>query len=206
MPHGLIRNRDLEQGYQSAKFSVDANGDSSDPEGYPTIHLFEDLFKFELFPRAEGFKSNSLVPSSDKSGQDNACDIATRYVDSKHTWHIFCFSEAKRVKNTSWSKIRDIEAQAEGYCQEYLESHPDVNIVYANTLVGASIRCWSYSKGDSELRGFWNGDDKGRFEHYRDVGEDENLAQLDHAIARMKSVSIEGHRRVHDLSLREAAE
>jgi hypothetical protein len=45
-------------------------------------------------------------------------------------------------------------------------------------------------RGDSKLRGFWNGDEKDHFEHYRDVGEDENVAQIEDAIAKMKSIPI----------------
>jgi hypothetical protein len=200
VPHGLIKNQDLEECYQNAKFSVDAKGNSYDPKEYHTVHLFEDLFNFQLFPYAEGFKSNSQVPPSDKAGQDKASDIATKYVDDRYKWHMFCFSEAKRAKNTSQSKIRAVETQAQGYCKEFLESHPEVNMVYANTLVGASIRCWSYKQGDSKLRGFWNGDEKDHFEHYRDVGEDENVAQLEDAIANMKSIPTGVLRRGQDHS------
>ena len=59
VPHGLIKNQDLEECYQNAKFSVDAKGNSYDPKEYHTVYLFEDLFNFQLFPYVEGFKSNS---------------------------------------------------------------------------------------------------------------------------------------------------
>ena len=76
-------------------------------------------------------------------------------------------------KNTTKSKIRDLENQAQGYCKEFIESHEYVSFVYANTFTGGSVRFWSFTRGDKKLRGFWNGDEKDHFEHYRDVGSDD---------------------------------
>ncbi len=128
------------------------------------------------------------MPPSEKAGPDKACDIGTHYVDDNYAWHMFCFSEGKRARNTSQSKIRTLENQAQGYCEEYINSHPEVNLVYANTLVGASIRCWKYQRGDSKLRGFWDGDTKDHFEHYKDVGEEVHRPQLENTFADMKSM------------------
>jgi hypothetical protein len=45
-----------------------------------------------------------------------------------------CFAEAKRTRNVTASKIRDLETQARGYCLEFLEN-ADSTFVYACTLV-----------------------------------------------------------------------
>ena len=187
VPHGLIQDQDLEEVYQAAKLSVDRDGNCKDPKEYHTIHLFEDLFNLLTFPRPN-YKTNSQQPPSDKVGSDKLCDLATKAVDDGHKWHMFCFSEGKRASNTSDSKIKALEVQAQGYCKEFVDAHPHVNRIYANTLVGASIRCWSYTRGDSKLRGFWNGDEKDHFEHYRDVGNEEHKLQLERAFADMKSM------------------
>jgi hypothetical protein len=81
MPHGLIQDQRLEEVYQAAKLSVDEHGYSKDPKEYYTVHLFEDLFNFVLFP-GPNFKVNSQQPPSDKKGVDKSCDIAVKFVDS----------------------------------------------------------------------------------------------------------------------------
>jgi hypothetical protein len=194
VPHGLIQDPDLEEPYQNAKKSVDATGNSKDPKEYYAVHLFEDLFSYLIFPRPD-FKVNSQQPPSEKKGKDKVCDLAIKYVDNSRMWHILCFAEAKRAKNTSGSKIRALEEQAEGYCEEFIDAHSEMTMVYSCTLVGASLRAWTWIKGDSKLRGFWAGDEKNHFEYYRDVGLEEHRLELESAFDQMKSMPVRVLRR-----------
>ena len=119
-PHGLIRNQDLEESYQNAKKAIDGKGNSNDPKEFFTVHLWEDFLPC-YFPRPD-FKLNSQQPpSSKKKGADKQCDLAIKYIDDEFSWHILIFAECKRAKNTSKSKIRDLETQAQGYCEEFLK-------------------------------------------------------------------------------------
>jgi len=101
---------------------------------------------------------------------------------------ILCFVEAKRARNTIYSNIRDLENQAQGHCQDFLEAHPESDLVYACTLVSARIRCWSLSRGDRKLVGFWDGNGRDDFRYYRDVGLDEHKLELEKAFDLMKSM------------------
>jgi len=62
--------------------------------------------------------------------------------------------------------------------------------VYANTFVGVYVRFWTFSRGDTRLRGFWEDDAKGRFENYRDVGSDENFHDIQRALDSIKSMPV----------------
>jgi hypothetical protein len=182
-PHGQIKNRDLEEAYQNA---LNAQG----KEFYAVI-LIEDLSNSEWFPRPE-YKTNSQVPPSDTGGYNKACDLATSFIDSGYKWHLFFFQEGKRAKRTSQSNIKALEIQAQGYCKDFLNSHQDVDMVYANTFVGVHVRFWSFTRGDDILRGFWRGDEKDHFEHYRDVGRESHSGDIEGAIRHMKTVPIGG--------------
>ncbi|KAH8587320.1 hypothetical protein B0O99DRAFT_601762 [Bisporella sp. PMI_857] len=199
VPHGHIRDEDLEESYQNARAAVNSSGNSRDPKEYHSIHLMEDLCNLSWFPRPH-YKTNSQFPPSDTKGPNKACDLATQYVDDIHKWHLFFFHEGKRAKNSSESKIRALENQAQGYCKEFIESHEDVSLVYANTFVGGYVRFWSFTRGDSKLRGFWNGDEKDHFEHYRDVGLDEHFHDIQRALDGIKSMPVSALRRGQDHS------
>jgi hypothetical protein len=186
-PHGLIQKRALEAPYRDAKLAIDAYGNSQDPKEHFTVKLFEDLFNKQIFA-GDDFFVNSQKPPSTKRGTDKACDIVIMYVDGAYEHQILCFAECKRAKNVTTSKIRALETQAQGYCQDFLDAHPDNSLAYACTLVGVFIRCWSLRRGDRKLQGFWAGNEKDHFEHYRDVGLDEHRRDIEMAFDQMKSV------------------
>ena len=183
-PHGQIKSQDLEEAYQNAL--------NSQGKEFYSIILIEDICNSEWFPRPN-YKTNSQVPPSNTDGYNKACDLATSFIDSRHKWHLFFFQEGKRAKRTSQSNIRALEIQAQGYCKDFLDSHQDVDMVYANTFVGVNVRFWSFTKGDDILRGFWKGDEKDRFEYYRDVGRDSHSSDIESAIRHMKTMPIGGN-------------
>ena len=183
-PHGQIKSRDLEEAYQNAL--------NSQGKEFYSIILVEDLCNSEWFPRPN-YKTNSQVPPSNTGGYNKACDLATSFIDSGYKWHLFFFQEGKRAKRTSQSNIKALEIQAQGYCKDFLDSNQDVDMVYANTFVGVHVRFWSFTKGDNILRGFWNGDEKDHFEHYRDVGRDSHSSDIERAIHHMKAVPVGGN-------------
>jgi hypothetical protein len=172
-PHGLIQKQTLEASYRNAKLAVDSLGNSSDPKEHFTFKLWEDLFNKQLF-QGDGFTVNSQQPPSTRKGSEKACDIVVMYVDNDYEHQILCFAECKRAKSVKISKIRALETQAQGYCDEFLEAHPNIDIAYACTLVGVYIRCWSLHRGDDKLKGFWSGNEKDHFEHYKDAGSDDD--------------------------------
>ncbi|RFU34565.1 hypothetical protein B7463_g1761, partial [Scytalidium lignicola] len=188
VPHGLIQHIGLETPYQNAKHSIDEHGNLKDAEYYTTIALFEDLFHHIIFSSSE-YKSNSLVLPSTKSDPNMACDIVTSYIDDdNYHWHFFCFSEVRGSKSaTAGTSIRALEEQVLEYCKEYLqEQPPEVNLVYANTLVGASIRSWSYRRGEGNLSGFSDSAEYGNFGCYKDIGEESNRRLLEDTFGYIK--------------------
>ena len=199
-PHGLIQKPGLEEPYQNARLSIDIYGNEIDPKEHFTVHLFEDLFNKEIFT-GDMFFVNSQQPPSRKRGRDKACDIAIKYLDQNYHHQILCFAEAKRARNMIYSKIRDLEKQAQGYCQDFLEANQKEEFVYACTLVGASIRCWIMRQGDPNLVGFWDGQQRDDFQYYRDVGLDEHKVELVRAFDLMKSVSPSALRLGQDSSM-----
>ncbi len=188
-PHGLIVDPGLEMPYRDAKQSIDEYGNEKDPKEHCTVHLFEDFFR-EIF-KESGYYINSQVPPASKKGSEKAGDLAIKYLTADYQHQIFCFAEAKRAKNHTHAKIRGLEEQARGYCRDFLEAYPDVDVVYACTLVGASIRCWSVSR-DKQLTPFWDGPE-GTFERYMDVGEDRYAEHIMAAFNHMKSIPIGGN-------------
>lgn len=194
VPHGFIQSKDLEEVYENARASS-----LEDPKEYRSIHLIEDLCHQVWFPGSD-FKTNSQYPPSDSKGPNKACDLATQSIDREHNCHMLIFHEGKRARNKTGSKIRILETQAQGYCEEFLKSNENVSMVYSNTFAGASVRFWSFTRGDNKLRGFWAGDKKDEFKHYKDVGLDENLRELQRAIDAMKSMPVSALRRGQDHS------
>ncbi|ESZ91636.1 hypothetical protein SBOR_7998 [Sclerotinia borealis F-4128] len=198
VPHGHILDKDVEEPYQNAKVSIDAFG-----KGHHSIILIEDLCRLTWFPLPD-FKSNSQIPPSYEvtKGPNKAkvCDLVTRSLDKTHKWYLFSFHEGKekqaQVDNSAESgstiniNIKDLENRAQDYCKEFFDVHRDVDLVYVNTFSGVSVRFWSVRRGDETLRGFWGGDEKDHFEHYRDVGLDAHFHDIERALLRMRPVSI----------------
>jgi hypothetical protein len=73
--------------------------------------------------------------SAEPSGDGNVSDLAIIYVDTKYHWHTICFIEADVAEDTSDPKITAIEKQALGYCNEFLNTHPDRDRISTCTLV-----------------------------------------------------------------------
>ena len=130
------------------------------------------------------------MPPSSKEGCEKACDLAIKYLTHSNKHQIFCFAEAKRAKNHTYSKIRDLEVQAGEYCLEFLEANPEVARVFACTLVGASIRCWDMERGATRLRPFWGKPAEHDFTCYIDVGDDHLAHAVETAFSHMKAVPV----------------
>lgn len=160
-----------------------------DPKEHFTTHLFEDIFNKVLFHEANFFV-NSQQPPVSKKGSEKACDIAINYVTDTFDRQIFCFVEAKRASNIIHSKIQSLEEQALTYCLEFLAANPDATMVFACTLVGASIRCWSVQADAPELKGFWDGGDVGSFDFYKDVGDEAHRGLLERIFNFMKTMPV----------------
>ncbi|KIH91146.1 hypothetical protein SPBR_01829 [Sporothrix brasiliensis 5110] len=188
--HGYITDIYLEMPYRDATMSVDIHGNEIDPKEHTTVHFFENLFNRVIFHHPRYFV-NSQVPPASKKGSEKACDIAVKYADGNLRQRIFCFAEAKRAKSNTQAKIQDLERQALGYCVDYLDANSEINLVFACTLVGASLRCWSFHRGDDYFRPFW-GDIRPSYSQYLDVGVDANVAELDRAFNFMRNMSLDG--------------
>ena len=186
-PHGLISKPGLEMPYRHAKRSIDAQGNETDPKEHFTVHLFEDLFNKVIFSE-DNFFVNSQQPPASKKGTERACDISIKHIADDFEHQILCFAEAKRARNVIYSKIQELEDQALSYCLEFLTANPDVGIIYACTLVGASIRCWSLRAGEEKFQGFWGDENMGSFDFYKDVGDDAHFPLLERSFNMMKVV------------------
>lgn len=74
---------------------------------------------------------------------------------------------------------------------DHLAANSDINLIYACTLVGASVRCWSLQRGDDFLRPFWSGAGSS-YAQYLDVGEDANRDALLEVFGFMANVPLDG--------------
>ncbi|KLU90713.1 hypothetical protein MAPG_10565 [Magnaporthiopsis poae ATCC 64411] len=188
-PHGLIQQQTLEAAYQDAKMSVDSQGNVTSPKEHFTVSLFEDLFNKVIFPE-DAFSVNSQVPPATKPGAEKACDIAIRCCMDDYSRQILCFAEAKRASSHTNAAIRDLEEQARGYCADFLDANPNVDKIFACTLVGTSVRCWEFEEKSSHLQPLWNpAGQVATFSEYLDVGEDAVVRRLEKAFWTMKKSS-----------------
>lgn len=178
--HSLITSYELEFDYQAARVNIDPNGRFLNPDEEGTVTLFETLFQRVLFPK-DRFMVNSQKRAAPHS--QRKCDIVIRSLDHNRRPLIFCFAEANRETRTGAFDLRTLEDQATRYCEEYC-AHTKEGIVYACTILGTSIRCWSYKPGE-ELIPFWTGDGA---RAYLDIGKDENVAEIMRALNDMKSI------------------
>ncbi|CAH0053965.1 unnamed protein product [Clonostachys solani] len=184
-PHGLINYPGLETKYLMAKQSVNDRGNLLvDRTAYKAVNLFEFLFNKFVFSDLK-FSVSSQTPSNVQSRK--ACDIVIEAETPDRAWQTLCFAGAKRAANQTESLVKAVEDQALGYCKDFLTANSDINKVFACTIIGASIRCWTYSQGDEDLVGFWDGQSRDSYRYYLDIGDDANVARLNHAFNFMKS-------------------
>lgn len=188
-PHGLIVHPGMEAMYLGAQVTVDPNGRIVDPKEHKTIALFNFLFSRSIFP---GFSYDVSPEQPPAISSQNKCDIVIKYLTVDYAWQVLCFVEGKRARNQTDSLINAVEKQASEYCQEFLEAN-NVDMVYACTIVGASIRCWTVEKDEPNavtMTGFWDGSEQGKFQYYLDIGLEQNKDRLLAAFERMKAFPI----------------
>jgi hypothetical protein len=118
--------------------AIDDKGNSYDPKENFTVHLWGDLFNKEIFSD-KTFFINSRQPPASAPGPSKSCDIIVKYLTYEWSHQILSFTEAKRARNRTGSKVCDLEVQATEYCYEFLGSNEDVVFVYTCTLVGPYV-------------------------------------------------------------------
>ncbi|CAG9947134.1 unnamed protein product [Clonostachys rosea f. rosea IK726] len=157
-PHGLITTPLSEILYLSAQISMDPFGNIIDPKEQQTVELFCALFNKFIF-REDEFISFSQAQPQLQSNE--ACGfVIENYVADKDAYHILCFLEVRRAKNQTGSHIVALETQALGNCGQFFQANPGVPFIYACTLVGTYIRCWTIlatEDGGPRMQGFWGG-------------------------------------------------
>lgn len=92
-----------------------------------------------------------------ESGSQKACDLVIQHLTAQGAWQVACFAKTKRADNTAGTLVQALEHQALEYCTGFLSANPLVDVIYACTMVGTSIQCWMYNRGDDSMVGFWNG-------------------------------------------------
>ncbi|KAH7324883.1 hypothetical protein B0I35DRAFT_425135 [Stachybotrys elegans] len=173
-PHGLITLPGMEALYLSAKTAT------SDPRENAATLLFQYLFQKRLFSERE-FSCHSQVFPDDT--EIEPCNLGIKYWTYDNTWQTLCFVEARGANHQTGTQVTALEEQVTGYCRRFLHANPDARRVFACTIVGASIRCWSFTRGDDLLEGFWGLDHEREHEreplaHYLDVGIESNKQTL----------------------------
>jgi hypothetical protein len=183
-PHGLIIAPIMKVQYLSAKKSVDEHGNLLvDPKEYKAVKLFYFLLNKVLFP---GF-NYAVSPGQPPGLQSlNKCDIIVEPLTQHKALQVLCFAEANGANKQSISLVEAVEEQAFGYSKEFVAANDNVDIVFACTIIGASIRCWTYFEGNEKLCGFWDGDQSHSYACYLDIGEDANRARIENAFEMMK--------------------
>ncbi|CAG9982933.1 unnamed protein product [Clonostachys byssicola] len=177
----------LETKYLIAKQSVDDGGNLLMKGQYRALNLFEYLFNKFVFGDISFYVSSQTTNIQSRQ----ACDIVIECETPDGAWKILCF--AKRAVNGTETLVTAIEGQALGYCKDFLTANPGIDKGLACTIIGGSIRCWTYSQGDEDLLGFWDSQFRDSYRYYLDIGDDANIARLNHAFNLIKSIA-EFHR------------
>jgi hypothetical protein len=172
--HGLVEKWQLELPYREAKRNVDPRTGHASKEHY-TVSYFEDLFAKVIFSH-DDFSINQQISGVPKPGAEKACDIVIKYFSPAQGRQLLCFAECKRRRNTSPSRLVDLEEQARGYCIDFLDDNPQIPRAFACTLVGVWICPWYMSRERNVLVPLLPGgtSKQGDFGNYKDTGLDEN--------------------------------
>jgi hypothetical protein len=179
-PHGFITKIGGEPLYLAAQVTVGSNGEIIDPKNHETIELFAWLFNKVLF-RGDEWLFSSQQPY--EISVPKACGRVLEQLTEDRTWKVFCFVEWARP-NQRDRLVQDLEDQVFSSCQDLLKAN-DLTSVFACTLIGASIRCWTVTS--EEMVGLWNERNRGSVDYYLDIGLDQNVTQLEMAFSRIKS-------------------
>jgi hypothetical protein len=179
-PHGLITKIGGEPLYLAAQVTVGSNGEIIDPKKHETIELFAWLFNKVLF-RGDEWLFSSQQPY--EISVPKACGRVLEQLTEDRTWKVFCFVEWARP-NQRDRLVQGLEDQVFSSCQDLLKAN-DLTSVFACTLIGASIRCWTVTS--EEMVGLWNERNRGSVDYYLDIGLDQNVTQLEMAFSRIKS-------------------
>lgn len=174
-PHGLITTPALHVQYLSAHIESYDKA-IHDPKEFQTLELLENILNKVVFSRSSRIFINFQQPPGIESRK--ACDLVVKYAeaDSFQT-QVLCFVKCERSEETSLYSLKALEQQALGYCKEYcsIEGKP---FIHAATAYGAHVRLWKYPKGNSSLFQLWGSEEEGHWEHYKDVGVNEDGALL----------------------------
>lgn len=164
------------------------DGEPVDPKEASTAELFNHLFHKTIFVGDDFACSPKQQPHLRSNLQ---CDLVIKYLTSEYAWQTLCFATAKRDDNTNRPErlVDALEAQAQDYCHEFLQARAGIDMIFACTMMGASIRCWMFQREAGNLIGFWAGEQRGESRHYLDIGVDQNIDTLNHAFSHMKRES-----------------
>ncbi|KAK0111102.1 hypothetical protein ONS95_001478 [Cadophora gregata] len=180
-PHGLIKTPMQQQFYNRAHLANVSTG-IADPKEHATVALMEVILYRNIFTEDHFAVTSEQPPSPDSSKR---CDLVVNYLDVYDKIRTFCFAECKRAHISQPFSLRLLEEQAMDYCKAYVE-YEAAPFVYAATMAGAHIRLWKYTRGDKSFTPWWGTPDKGAWQHYKDVGSDEDSQLIEHTFNKMK--------------------
>jgi hypothetical protein len=183
-PHGLIKSPIEEALYHRAHIANVYTG-IADPKEHETSALMEVILYSNVFTSSENFIVNSQQPPTTQS--DKKCDIVIRYLESgTNRIRVLCFAECKRTRTSQPFSLKALEKQAKDYSRLYLDSEDSILFVYVATMAGAHIRLWTYWRDKTELAPFWGSQDPGKWDQYKDVGDNEAGRDIEYWFGIMK--------------------
>lgn len=183
-PHGLILRSEGEWPYRAAKGAADTDENSTAPSKQNALDLIAYLSQKILLVHAAVTYVGQHQPESDKA-HDAA--LVTYDKEDSMALKVLYFANAKSSDDseTDDSLAEALEKRALEECHEFLAANADVEQIHACTLIGATIRCWVVKKKADSMAGLWNGECRGKFGHYLDLGRDEDRAAIESAFSRM---------------------
>lgn len=198
--HGLILRAEGESFYRAAAAGSESNDAPSTTSRRRTLDLFAYLFQKILFVGLPVICAGAACPDEEEEAAAVAYDAGVMTFNAtgnSPSMRMLCFADGRDTANTSAADdtlAEALEKRALAGCEGFLAVQPDVQRIYACTLVGARIRCWMLARtgedGDEDERGnqlvgVWAGDCHGRFSHYLDIGADETRAVIEGALSQM---------------------
>lgn len=188
-PHGLITDPGLEIRYLSAQHISVTNNTVINPKQSRTRSLFDFLFNKYIFT---GVHFGCSRPAHNSP----PCDLIIERFREGSGWRsiCLCFSSVTVSKDGGEEGepfgIEELEARALNGGELFLHENMGADSIHAMTLVGVSLRCWTYRRGEERLRGCWAEGNDGAFGDYLDIGSDENRSTLERVFRDLKSVQI----------------
>jgi hypothetical protein len=172
-PRGLIRHRHGEELYAAAHVDhphAQQRSKNAQKENI-TVPFWEYTLKDIFHEFYQEVAISSQQPPCPQV--DTACDLVLSVWDDRSkASRVMCFNEMKRPRDKSTAKLKKLEDQVWGYCQDYLQYYRKEQLIYAATGVGTHIRLWLVRRPRMDLEALWGSNKSADWEQYYDVGDD----------------------------------